>query len=220
MRRITRRLRETLASRTLTTTNTEEAESMLVLRKQQGAVSLELMDNGRYIRLAHVVIADNTVAARDHEPLLSGIEVSPAGRHAQRCEPRKPDCIDIRFSVLEPAWTIGFFTVGDQARLAACELPRRQHGEQILGLNVPGSSESHRPALSYYVLAFEQRHAARVVHRALAAASPGCGGRYEGASAWLAALRDAMQRYPDMAWQSIHFRRQGSHVAVLEGASR
>jgi len=153
-------------------------------------------------------------------PLLSTIEIADTGAREQRCDPRKKHCVDIRYSVFEPAWTVDFFTVGDQARVTVCETPHRQRGERAVGLNVPDAGEPGRPALGYYVLAFKQREAARAVHRVLADASPACGGNYDGAGAWVGALGNAIRRYPDIDWQSIHFRRRGNDVATFGEVSR
>lgn len=218
-RKIMGRLRERLSTGTLLTVDPDDAESTLMLRMpapDARELSLELSprDGDTSVRIAEVTVSravERFAAATQARSLVSEIFVRDHPRD-EKCEPGRASCIDVEFELFEPAWTVMFYTVGDEVAPVSCAMPDRLVGIRQYGLNVPPQASAERPALGFYVLAFEDRASARSVQRSLVATSSRCEGR-GGARAnekWIATLADGLNGGAD--WQAIFFERDGARA--------
>jgi len=215
---------------------------------QEIHVNLQDTDGAGGQRIASVFVAGSNApyrvtagaplsAASKASPslLLSPLTVQPAERLGV-CDDRKArnnSCVEVAFDLHRPAYLMVFTTQTFGIQDLSCEsrLPRNEAGPRRFRLRVPPSQipaasgrelspiqQSRSPDAGLYVVATEDRTAARRLHNLLRRAPGTCGssGTHQRMEPWLAELREATLKYAGvLEWAAIHLAHEPEGVVQL-----
>lgn len=168
-------------------------------------------------------------------PLLSPLSTEPA-EPVGVCDDRKArnnSCVEVTFDLHRPAYLMVFTTQALRIQELSCEsrLSRSDAGLRRFRLRVPPSQpspggsgdlspvqQSRSPDAGLYVVATEDRTAARRLHGLLRRAPGACRSNrsLKNMESWLAELREATRKYDGrLEWRAIHLAHEPEGVVQL-----
>ena len=217
-------------------------------RLQEIHVNLQGTDGAGGQRVASVFVAGNGAPQRITEvpatpkastmppsPLLSALSALPADPVGV-CDDRKArnnSCTEVAFDLQRPAFLLVFSTRAQGIQNLSCEsrLARSEAGQKRYRLRVPPSrlpptggvegspvAQSRSPDAGLYVVATEDRAAARKLHRILRRAPGACrgAGGHQKMEGWLGDVREATRKYAGrLEWRAIHLAHEPEGVVQL-----
>ncbi len=149
--------------------------------------------------------------------LLSEIRLVSSHSRNNACQNNDRQCVDVKFSLRRPAYTVMFYSKEGQVRPVNCDKPARTAaGNQHYGLMLPEGKSADIPTTGFYVVAVEKRSTALSLNQTLKTSSHHCTGELTDSPLGLIAFKNQLKKFSHQTdWQAIHLTRYNNQVIKL-----
>ncbi len=164
---------------------------------------------------------NSTRTSGDHSEvapdLLTEIKLVSNYMRSNACQTGDRQCVDIRFSLKRPAYTVIFYSKNGELRPITCDKPTRNAaGSHHYGLILPEGTSPDIPATGFYVVAVEKRSTAIALNQTLTNTSHHCTGEGADDPQALITFRDSLKKFSRQTdWQAIHLTRIDNQIVKL-----